>query len=451
TMVDYSLNVTGDLFELPAGSAAFAAGAAYRDHEGSFRPDPIAESGETAGIPSGSTAGAFDVTEFYAEVSLPLLADGPLAEYLELNLAARASDYSTFGSESTYKASALWRPVEDLSLRASFSTGLRAPGIGELFGGAAREDFTFLDPCADVLAQAGSANGGRDTPQPQNIIDNCAALGVPVNLTQANPQLSAISAGNETLGPETSDNWTAGIVWSPGFAENLNWMESLTTSIDFYNLEIDEAIQGRDPGEVIEACVLTLDPLFCALTPRTSSGQLGTVDNQLQNIGGIETSGVDVAINYTGPETGFGQFSAQFNATHLNEYKEITANVDDTVTVTDRTGTHTNETFQRAFPDLRWTTNVDWLYNDWGASLTFRWIDEMTLDSGAALDSALFTDVQVRYTPGFADEALTFAVGINNVLDEEPPVCFPCGVIGMSLVAHDLPGRVGYLRVSYQQ
>jgi iron complex outermembrane recepter protein len=451
TLRDFAFNVTGDVVDLPGGQMGFAAGVEFRDHEGSFSPDPIAERGETAGIPSGSTRGAFDVTEYYAELTMPLLAGTPFVEYLELNLAARLSDYSTFGSESTYKVSSLWRPVEDLSFRASFSTGLRAPGIGELFGGAAREDFTFLDPCADVLAQAGSANGGRDTPQPQDVVDNCAALGVPVNLTQANPQLSAISAGNADLQPETSDNWTAGIVWSPGFTDDLDWVEGLTTSLDYYSLEIDDAIQGRDPGEVITACVLTLDPLFCNLTPRTSSGQLGVVDNQLQNIGGIEASGLDFAIDYLGPETGFGIFSARFNATYLNEYLEITPNIDDSATVTDRTGTHTDETFQRAFPEWRWTSNFDWMLNDWGAGLTFRWIDEMTLDGGGTLDSALFTDVQVRWTPEFANNALTLAVGVNNVLDEDPPVCFPCGVIGMSIVAHDLPGRVGYVRLSYEQ
>jgi iron complex outermembrane recepter protein len=451
TMRDFVFNLTGDLVELPGGGqAGFAVGAEFREHEGFYRPDPIAASGETAGIPAGATRGGFDVTEFYGEISLPLLEGSPFADYLELNLAARASDYSTFGSESTWKTSALWRPLEDLSLRASYSTGLRAPGIGELFGGAAREDFTFLDPCADVLAQAGSANGGRDTPQPQNIIDNCAALGVPVALTQANPQLSAVSAGNATLDPETSDNWTVGLVWSPGF-DNLAWVEGLTTSIDFYNLEIDQAIQGRDPADVITACVLTLDPLFCSLVPRTSSGQLGVVDNQLQNIGGIETSGIDFSLAYTGPDTGYGRFSGQFNASYVNEYKEITTDVGGGVTVTDLTGRHTDETFQRAFPEWRWTTNFDWLYEAWGASLTFRWVDEMTLDSGATLDSALFTDAQVRYTPEFADNALTVSLGINNLLDEDPPVCFPCGVIGLSLVAHDLPGRMGYLRVTYEQ
>ncbi len=448
TMRDFVFNLTGGLFELPGGEAGFAVGAEFRDHEGFFRADPIAESGETAGIPSGSTEGEFDVTELYAEVSLPLLEGAPFADYVELNLAARTSDYSTFGSESTWKASALWRPFDELSLRASYSTGLRAPGIGELFGGAAREDFTFLDPCADVLGQFGGANGGRDTPQPQQIIDNCAALGVPVTMTQANPQLSAISAGNENLEPETSDNWTVGLVWSPSF-DGVQWVEGLTTSIDFYNLEVDDAIQGLDPSALIEACVFSLDPETCALTPRTGSGQLGLIDNQLQNIGGIETSGIDFALAYTGPDTGVGRFSAQFNASYLDKYEEITADAQGNPVVTDLTGLHTEETFQRAFPEWRWTTNVDWLYEQWGASLAFRWTDEMTHPSGP-IDSALFTDVQVRFIPTFLDESLTFALGVNNVLDEDPPPCL-CGVVGMSLVAHDLPGRMGYLRVTYEQ
>ncbi|HUF79388.1 MAG TPA: TonB-dependent receptor, partial [Thermoanaerobaculia bacterium] len=203
-------NITGDLFTLPTGTVGFAAGAEYREHEGSFQPDPIAASGETAGIPSGPTAGGFDVSEIYGEVSVPLVFGAPAAEYLELNLAGRYSDYSTFGGEDTYKVGLLWQPINRLSLRGSFSSGLRAPGIGELFGGAAREDFTFIDPCADVLGQFGSANGGRDAPQPQNIINNCAALGVPVDLLQRNPQLSAVSAGNERLIPESSDNTSFG-------------------------------------------------------------------------------------------------------------------------------------------------------------------------------------------------------------------------------------------------
>ena len=150
SLKNVALNFAGDIFSLPAGEAGFAAGIEFRDHAGWFRPDPIAERGETAGIPAGSTQGGFRATEYY----------------------------------------------------------------GELFGGAAREDFSFQDPCADALGQFGSANGGGDTPQSQSIIANCAALGVPVNFVQTNPQLSSISAGNRSLDAETSDSFTLGLVWS---------------------------------------------------------------------------------------------------------------------------------------------------------------------------------------------------------------------------------------------
>ena len=318
TLGNAAFNVTGERFSMPAGEAGIAAGVEYRDHDGSFHPDPIAERGETAGIPSGSTRGGFSVTEVYGELSLPLLADG--ARYWELNLAARNSAYSTFGSEATYKVNTLFAPVESVTLRGSFSTGFRAPGIGELFGGAAREDFVFLDPCADVLGQYGSANGGRDAPQPPAIAANCASLGVPVSLVQANPQLSAVSAGNVSLSPETSEYFTAGLVWSTRPASD--WIERFTASADYYDLRIDDAIQGRSPGDVITACVDTLEPLFCDLAPRLGNGVLDVVDNRLQNIGGIEASGLDVALAYTGPERGFGRLDASLNATFLRACME---------------------------------------------------------------------------------------------------------------------------------
>jgi iron complex outermembrane receptor protein len=446
TLKNYAFNLTGDLFEMPAGMAGFAFGLEYRDHEGSFRPDPIAERGETAGIPSGSTAGGFDVTEFYGEVNVPILSNG--RQYWEANLAARSSDYSTFGSETTYKLSSLFQPTPEISLRGSVSTGFRAPGIGELFGGAAREDFTFLDPCADVLALSGSAAGGRDTPQPQNIIDNCAALGVPVAFIQNNPSLSSVSAGNSALDAETSDSITFGAVWSREF--DASWISGITASIDFYDVEIDNAIQGRDPSDVLTQCVNTLDPLFCDLTPRATSGALDVIDNQLQNIGGIEASGYDVQVAYVSPDFNIGQFNVTFNASFLEDYTERTANVGGGETITDRTGSHTNETFQRAFPELRWTTAVGWSRDRLAGNLLFRWTDEMDLSGDTTVDSAMFTDLRLSYRPPVFDESLTVSLGFNNVFDEDPPVCFPCGVIGMSTVSHDLPGRVGYLRVSYQ-
>ena len=446
TLGNAGFNLSGELFSLPAGEAGVAAGIEYRDHHGSFRPDPIAERGETAGIPSGSTDGGFSVTELHGELSLPLLQAG--ARYWELDVAARHSNYSTFGSEVTYKVNSLFRPIEPLSLRTSFSTGFRAPGIGELFGGAAREDFVFLDPCADVFGQFGSANGGRDAAQPDSVVVNCARLGVPVSFVQTNPQLSAISAGNSALRAEKSDNFMLGAVWSRDI--NADWVAAFTASIDYYALEIVDAIQGRIPGDVITACVQTLDPLFCTLTPRTAGGALDVIDNRLQNIGGIEASGFDIMLAYSSPQWGIGRINATLNATVLADYAERTANIDGTETVTNRTGTHTDETFQRAFPELRWVAAVDWLRDRWAAALSFRWTDGMRLSGGTSVDSALFSDLRVGYSPGGAADGWTVSVGFNNLFGEDPPVCFPCGVNGMSLVVHDLPGRVGYLRFTYR-
>ncbi|MFQ5609267.1 MAG: TonB-dependent receptor, partial [Woeseiaceae bacterium] len=344
-----------------------------------------------------------------------------------------------------------WRPISDLSLRASFSTGFRAPGIGELFGGAAREDFTFLDPCADYTAILGSGAGGRDTPQPQNIQDNCLAQGVAPGLAQTNPQLSAVSAGNAGLTPEESDNWTFGFVWSPSWSEGQSWSEGITVSLDFYNVEITNAVQGRDPGDLIQACAETNDPTLCALTPRTSSGQLDVVDNQLQNIGSIDAAGWDLAVSWIGPDSGVGQFSARIDATGLTEYEERTSNPDASISVNDLKGQHTDETFPRAFPELRLNGSLDWARDRWTAGLRLRWVDDMTTDGGGSLDSALFTDIRATYNPPILDDALYVTLGFNNVLEEDPPVCFPCGVIGLSTVSHDLPGRVGYLRVSYER
>lgn len=450
TLKNISFNLSGDIMEMPAGVLGFAVGAEYRDHNGSFRPDPIAERGETAGIPSGATAGEFDVTEFYGELNIPLLSGAPAADLLELNLAVRSSDYSTSGAETTYKASALWRPISELSLRGSFSTGLRAPGIGELFGGAAREDFNFLDPCADYLGTIGAANGGRDTPQSATIQANCATLGVAAGLAQINPQLSAVSTGNTLLQPESSDNFTFGFVYSPEWAERLSWSEGMTLSVDFYDVKIEDAVQGRTPGALIDACVNTLDPFFCDNVPRTSSGQLDVVQNQLQNIGGIDASGMDIMFSYAGPETSIGQFSLRVNATYLDEYKERTSNPDGSESVNDLTGRHPDETFFRAFPEWRMVTGLDWVRDRISAGLTIRWVDDMLLDSGSKLDSVAFTDLRASYTPEFFDDSLTFSIGFNNLLDEDPPVCDACGIIGLSPVSHDLPGRVGYLRVSFE-
>ena len=240
-----------------------------------------------------------------------------------------------------------------------------------------------------------------------------------------------MSAGNESLTAETSDAYTAGVVWSSEV--NASWIEGFTVSLDYYNLEVKDAIASRIASDVLTACVNTLDPLFCDLTPRTAVGSLGVLDNQLQNIGGIEAAGYDLMASYSSPDWSFGQIVATLNATFLDKYSETTANVDNSTTVTDRKGTHTNETFQRAFPELRTVTTIDWLKDRWNGTMAFRWTDSMTDAAGGNLDSAMFTDLRLSYTPPIANDGIVIAIGFNNVFDEDPPILFT-STISMSNV-----------------
>jgi iron complex outermembrane receptor protein len=270
---------------------------------------------------------------------------------------------------------------------------------------------------------------------------------VSAGLAQTNPQLNARSGGNSELKAETSDSFTAGFVFSP----DVNWASNFAFTADYYSLEIDDAVQGRSPGDLITACVNTADPGFCNAIQRTSAGRISLVDNQLQNIGGIESSGYDLGLTFTSNETSIGVFNSRFNATLLDEYIERTPNPDGSETVTDRTGTHTSETFERAFPELRATSSFGWksVSDRWNASMTLRYVDDMEASNGETLDSALFTDVQMSFTPALADDALTITLGFNNVFDEEPPI-LNTSLVGVSLVSHDIPGTVGYLRFKYQ-
>ncbi|MCG8434851.1 MAG: TonB-dependent receptor, partial [Gammaproteobacteria bacterium] len=198
----YSANITGDIVELPAGPLSFAAGVETRREDGFFQPDAIVAAGDSNGIPANPTSGAYDVDEYYAELNIPLLAGKPWAELLDISVAARTSDYSTFGSDTNSKFGFRYRPNRQLLIRGTFAEGLRAPTIGELFGSQTRFDATLTDPCSAPIATAALAA-------------NCASLGVPAGFVQANPQISVFTGGNPDLEPETSDTITIGAVYSP--------------------------------------------------------------------------------------------------------------------------------------------------------------------------------------------------------------------------------------------
>jgi iron complex outermembrane receptor protein len=195
---DFTANITGTIIPLPAGGLNFALGVEHREQSGFYEPDAIYPARESAGVPSGPTEGEFDVDEVYGEVQIPILKDVPAFDLLQVSAAIRYFDYSTFGDDTTTKFGLNWRPLKDLLVRATYGEGFRAPGIGELFGTFSRFDATITDLCSDYTGAL-----GVNPPAPQQIQDNCAALGVPSNYQLLNPQISVITGGNSALVPET--------------------------------------------------------------------------------------------------------------------------------------------------------------------------------------------------------------------------------------------------------
>ena len=237
-----------------------------------------------------------------------------------------------------------------------------------------------------------------------------------------------------------------GLVHRPAWGQD-GWLGALTLSFDYYSVEIDDAIQARAPADLIQACVETLNPAFCQVVQRSGQGMVELVDNRLQNIGGIRASGLDMALRAQSQPGAAGQFHLAVNATRLNEYIERIRKPDGALASTDFAGKITAETFQRAFPKWRCTAKLDWQRGNWGAGLRLRYVSRLLQPAGDFLESEAYLDIQV-YRQALRDGRLKAALGANNLLNNDPAICTACGFVNMSLVAHDLPGVLGYLRMT---
>jgi iron complex outermembrane recepter protein len=453
-LLDIVANLSGSLFTLPAGDLGFAVGYEHREQDGFFQPDAVVVAGESAGVPSSPTSGGYDVDEFFLELNVPILADVPFASLLDFSYAIRTFDYSTIGSDNTDKFALRWKPIEDLMFRVSKSEGFRAPGIGELFGSAARFDQTLDDPCSGLTAAS-----------PAQLVSNCGALGVPTDgsYTQFNAQISVTTGGNPNLEAETSDSEMWGIVYSPSWVDNVGWIDGLEFELNHFDIEVDGAIQALDAQVQLSGCAASLDSVLCNGISRTSSGVINGFANQLTNIGGIKTTGYDFTLTYASPETSIGSFKLRWLTNILDEYTEIIP-TEDGFSKLDREGTEIGDP-ERSFPELKSNLYFDWIYHNWSAGWTVRYIDEieercpdiatgenLCSDEAAGfntMDETFYNDVQVTWRPELDNGGMSIRLGVNNVLDEDPPECYSCALNGFDATLYDVPGQFVYLRLDY--
>ncbi|RPE75934.1 TonB-dependent receptor plug domain-containing protein [Vulcaniibacterium tengchongense] len=449
----FTANISGDLFEMWAGPLSMAAGYEYRKYEGSYTPDPLnyvtmpdgTVENHYNGVPSLPTSGEYDVNEVYLELNVPLFRDSPFGKSLDLSLAGRYSDYSSFGGQFTPKYGLRWQVADELLLRATYAEGFRAPSIGELYGSASRADLQLDDPC--LIGVDGSAPTGNAA--------NCAALGVPPGAAQSNSQISVTTGGNPELDPETARSFTAGLVFSPSFASGVSWSDRLDLELTFYRHSIEGAVQAIDAQTQLDLCVATLDPRYCDGITRSSVGSINGFNNRLTNLGSIKTDGWDADVFWTLPETSFGQFKLSWQNTFVTRYEAIGAAGQ---VQPRRVGVEVTDS---AIPD--WTSNatLDWRYNHWSASWTVRHISELEEECGDAvafpvcsdpsegtnkLDATTYHDVQLGYRFDLL-KGLQLTGGVNNLFDEDPPICLSCSLNGYDASTYDIPGgRFFYLR-----
>jgi len=423
----YTANLSGSLFELPAGEVGIAMGVEHREEEGRFSPDAFAQSGQSTGLGAQTTQGKYELDEFYLELNVPILSDMPFAKELSLNAASRYSDYSNFGDTINSKFGFTWRPMDELLVRGTYAEGFRAPSINDLYGGINSSFESYTDPCG--VTAPGSVNGNAA----------CSAAGVPVGYTQVGQGLTPctatpcatpdqfISGSNANLKPETSKSTTFGMVWSP------RWVQGLDVSLDWYKYEISDMIIADSVDRILRECYVAGDASRCASHTRAADGHINSMTYGLANLGRMETEGYDLGIKYRLPEMGIGQFAIDWQTSYLSKYDEETQNGAGNTVMEGKAG-------DAGLFRVRSNLGVTWSRGDFGVSYMARYYSGMKEDCVASRPCTLpdryvngdampvrktgsntFHDLQVSYN---APWDATIALGANNLFDKQGPIMF---------------------------
>ena len=428
-----SASVSGDLgVKLPTANdtLAVAFGAEYRSERSELRTDQAFQTGDLAGqgAPTLDTIGSFNVRELFAEARLPLIQDKPFAHSLSLDSGYRYSDYDLDFQTDTYKLGMDWAPVRDVRLRASYQRAVRSPNIQELFL-QPRVQLAFNgDPCASQ--SVGKAPSGVTEAQ-------CALTGVQPGQfgnILANPanQYNGLVSGTPDVQPEESDTYSYGIVLTPQFAPNLSM------SVDYFDIKVDKNIARIGGNFILNSCISSGQ--FCDKIHRDANGSLwlgdsGFVDDPFLNTGSLQIKGVDLEANYRLDIGRMG--SLGFNAvgsyvdTYLNEPLPGAQKYDCVGLYGTVCGT----------PIPKWRNKVRTTWQTplgLDVGLTWRYTDTVELDatsSNPALQGTVFFKDRKMGSRSYFDVTASYSVsdlamfsnmtgrlGINNVLDKDPPV-----------------------------
>ncbi len=440
------------VFSLPAGDVGAAIGVEWRheyyqddrddrlDGTIQFTDDVTGEviiSDVMGSSPTPDTTGDRDVLGAFVELAIPLIGpdmDVPFAHSFDVQLAARAEDYSDAGSVLKPKVAASWFPVNDrFQVRGSYSEGFRAPNLEQINATAIRRVNTGREDY--ILCQVLAGNDVNFTSD-----DDCDNVGV-----------EGVRSGGPQLKPESNKNYALGATFEPTdfLTLTLDWWKisqsdlvGLFSDQNEIHLDYLRRLQGSSNPNVIRAAPdAALGDLFAAAgLNRSGAGEIIEVNQQFKNLDDRRTKGLDFGAHLDF-DTDFGEFNIKANAAQIREFfqtpsaegLELIAAVEaGLISPLVEVSGQDDLIKQNGNPEWRYTGSIRWDQGNWGASVYTKFVggvhDTSVNGSGydfLAVPSVRTVNMSVDYEfdneNSFLDRT-KIKVGVRNVGDKKPPV-----------------------------
>lgn len=330
SVANANFNISGDLFELPAGALGWAAVAEWNRQKMDMVSDPrtnqlrplddqtiynLTSSGETHGTRDRYAIG----TEFRI----------PIFSTLEANAAARWDKYddiSSVDAATTYNIGLEWRPFSNFLVRGSYATSFRAPDMQLIYAGGAASYSSALDEYSCRSGTGPSASRGPRTRVECNVANDPSIYTV-----------QTVIAGNPGLTEEKGKSWTGGFVW--------DMVDGMSVTVDWYRIRLEDAASQFDTSTLLAqeaACRLgstsngSAPPSasFCQnlyqLITRTNApgtpddGRVTRINNSYINTALQDTTGIDASYKYRLETDRIGIFNLDlaYSLQLSNKYKQ---------------------------------------------------------------------------------------------------------------------------------
>ena len=242
--------LSGDLFDLPGGTVKAAMGFEARVEQGDYNSSAIQNLELTRSAARPSLGGGYEVDADYYEVSVPLLGDDltlPGVMSLVADYSARTIDNSIAGSYDVDATSLNWRIMDDLAVRYSEQTAVKAPDLGDLFLPQITAFSRADDPCDYRFRDVGR--------NPEQRRANCDAEGIPADFVSlvVNATARGVTGGNPNLINEVADTVSTGIVYQPNWWGDV-FFGSLNLAADYIEIQLNDYVTSFSLTQNMAAC-----------------------------------------------------------------------------------------------------------------------------------------------------------------------------------------------------